>query len=189
VTILRRLWTPRDGREPLSVPDALRRAELRRREGRYAEAGALVARALEIDAGNLHAHLLAAYLHVARRATAPAKEEFHWVLGHDPNHARALLGLARIAFEERDPRTCHDLLRRALRFYPEFPEASALLELVRAREAVPAPVAPAAPRVERLRLPGTGRALIIGRTDGGLIASQPVTDDAKDVAEALARTL
>jgi tetratricopeptide (TPR) repeat protein len=189
VTILRRLWTPRDGREPLSVPDALRRAELRRREGRYAEAGALVARALEIDAGNLHAHLLAAYLHVARRATAPAKEEFHWVLGHDPNHARALLGLARIAFEERDTRTCHDLLRRALRFYPEFPEASALLELVRAREAVPAPVAPAAPRVERLRLPGTGRALIIGRTDGGLIASQPVTDDAKDVAEALARTL
>jgi len=189
VTILRRLWTPRDGREPLSVPDALRRAELRRREGRYAEAGALVARALEIDAGNLHAHLLAAYLHVARRATAPAKEEFHWVLGHDPNHARALLGLARIAFEERDTRTCHDLLRRALRFYSEFPEASALLELVRAREAVPAPVAPAAPRVERLRLPGTGRALIIGRTDGGLIASQPVTDDAKDVAEALARTL
>jgi tetratricopeptide (TPR) repeat protein len=190
VTILRRLWTPRDGREPLSVPDALRRAELRRREGRYAEAGALVARALEIDAGNLHAHLLAAYLHVARRATAPAKEEFHWVLGHDPNHARALLGLARIAFEERDTRTCDDLLRRALRFYPEFPEASALLELVRAREvAPPAPAAPAAPRVERLRLPGTGRGLIIGRTDGGLIASQPVTDDAKDVAEALARTL
>jgi len=190
VTILRRLWTPRDGREALSVPDALRRAELRRREGRYAEAGALVARALEIDAGNLHAHLLAAYLHVARRATAPAKEEFHWVLGHDPNHARALLGLARIAFEERDTRTCHDLLRRALRFYPEFPEASALLELVRAREAAPpAPVAPAAPRVERLRLPGTGRALIIGRTDGGLIASQPVTDDAKDVSEALARML
>ena len=179
MTILRRLWTPRDGRESLSVPDALRRAELRRREGRYAEAGALVARALEIDAGNLHAHLLAAYLHVARRATAPAKEEFHWVLGHDPNHARALLGLARIAFEERDTRTCHDLLRRALRFYPEFPEASALLELVRAREAAPpAPVAPAAPRVERLRLPGTGRALNIGRTDGGLIASQPVTDDA-----------
>jgi len=190
VTILRRLWTPRDGREALSVPDALRRAELRRREGRYAEAGALVARALEIDAGNLHAHLLAAYLHVARRATAPAKEEFHWVLGHDPNHARALLGLARIAFEERDTRTCHDLLRRALRFYPEFPEASALLELVRAREAAPpAPVAPAAPRVERLRLPGTGRALIIGRTDGGLIASQPVTDDAKDISEALARML
>jgi tetratricopeptide (TPR) repeat protein len=190
VTILRRLWTPRDGREPLSVADALRRAELRRREGRYAEAGALVARALEIDAGNLHAHLLAAYLHVARRATAPAKEEFHWVLGHDPNHARALLGLARIAFEERDARTCHDLLRRALRFYPEFPEASALLQLVRAREAAPpAPAAPAAPRVERLRLPGTGRALIIGRADGGLIASQPVTDDAKDVSEALAHTL
>jgi len=184
------LWASRGGREPQTVPEALRRAEQRRREGRDAEAAALVARVLELDPDNLHAHLLAAYLHVARRATAPAKEEFHWVLGHDPNHARALLGLARIAFEERDTRTCHDLLRRALRFYPEFPEASALLELVRAREAAPpAPVAPAAPRVERLRLPGTGRALIIGRTDGGLIASQPVTDDAKDVAEALARTL
>ena len=82
---------------------------------------------------------------------------------------------------------------QALRFYPEFPEASALLELVRAREAAPpapaVPAAPAAPRVERLRLPGTGRALIIGRTDGGLIASQPLTDDAKDISEALARML
>src|SRR5256712_7959272 len=67
---------------------------------------------------------------------------------------------------------------------------SALRGLGRAREAAPpARGAPAAPRVERLRLPGTGRALIIGRADGGLIASQPVADDAKDVSEALARTL
>jgi len=185
-----RLWASRGGREPQTVPEALRRAEQRRREGRDAEAAALVARVLELDPDNLHAHLLAAYLHVARRATAPARQEFRWVLGHDANHARALLGLARIALEEGDAHECRDLLRRALRFYPEFPEATALLEAVRTREAAPPPAsATAAPRVDRLRLPGTGRALIIGRADGGLIASQPVADDAKDVSEALARTL
>jgi Tfp pilus assembly protein PilF len=191
MTLLRGLWTGRGGREPLSVPEALRRAEQRRREGRYTEASALVARALALDPANLTAHLLAAYLHVARRAPAPAKEEFRWVLGHDPNHARALLGLARIALEEGDTRASHDLLRRALRFYPDFPEAAALLTAVYAREATaPAPArGTPAPRVDRLRLPGGGRALIIGRTDGSLIASQPVADDAKDLAEALGRAL
>lgn len=188
--LLRRLWTPRGGRAPLTVAEALRRAEQRRREGRYTEASALVERGLALDPGNVTAHLLAAYLHTARRAPAPAKEEFRWVLGRDPNHARALLGLARIALEEGDARVCHDLLRRALRFYPDFPEAAALMEVFHARETAPAAAKAApAPRVERLRLPGTGRALIVGRTDGGLIASQPVADDAKDVAEALGRTL
>jgi len=172
------------------VPEALRRAEQRRREGRYAEAGALVTRALELDRDNLHAHLLAAYLHVARRATAPAKAEFRWVLGHDANHARALIGLARVALEEDDARACHDLLRRALRFYPEFPEAAALLEALRAKESSPAPrAALPAPRVERLRLPGTGRALVVGRADGSLLAAQPATEDAREVSEALARVL
>ena len=186
--LLRRLWRPAARHAPLTVPDALRRAEQRRREGRYAEASALVTRALELDRDNLHAHLLAAYLHVARRATAPAKAEFRWVLGHDANHARALIGLARVALEEGDGRACHDLLRRALRFYPDFPEAAALLDALRARDSPPPAAAPA-PRVDRLRLPGTGRALIVGRADGGLIAAQPVTDEAKDVSEALARAL
>lgn len=186
--LLRRLWRPAARHAPLTVPDALRRAEQRRREGRYAEASALVTRALELDRDNLHAHLLAAYLHVARHATAPAKAEFRWVLGHDANHARALIGLARVALEEGDGRACHDLLRRALRFYPDFPEAAALLDALRARDSPPPAAAPA-PRVDRLRLPGTGRALIVGRADGGLIAAQPVTDEAKDVSEALARAL
>jgi tetratricopeptide (TPR) repeat protein len=187
--LLRRLWWSRD---PLTVPDALRRAEERRREGRYAEAAELVARALELDPDNLHAHLLAAYLHAARRAPGPAKAEFQWVLNHDHTHARALLGLARIALEEGDATTCHDLLRRALRFYPDFPEATALLAAVRTKRAEAKPATqhpPAQPRVDRLHLPGTGRALIIGRADGGLIASQPVTEDAKDLAEALAHML
>jgi tetratricopeptide (TPR) repeat protein len=188
VPLLRRLWRPVARHAPLTVPEALRRAEQRRREGRYAEASALVTRALELDRDNLHAHLLAAYLHVARHATAPAKAEFRWVLGHDANHARALIGLARVALEEGDGRVCHDLLRRALRFYPDFPEAAALLDALRARDSPPPAAAPA-PRVDRLRLPGTGRALIVGRADGGLIAAQPVTDEAKDVSEALARAL
>jgi tetratricopeptide (TPR) repeat protein len=189
VPLLRRLWNPAD-RAPQTVPEALRRAEQSRREGRYTEASALVARVLELDRDNLHAHLLAAYLHVARRATAPAKAEFRWVLGHDANHARALIGLARVALEEGDARACHDLLRRALRFYPDFPEAAALLEALRASESSPAPPAASpAPRVDRLRLPGTGRALIVGRADGSLLAAQPATEDAREVSEALARVL
>lgn len=189
MALLRALWTPRRRRAPLSVTEALRRAEQRRREGRYTEAAALVARALVLDPGSLTAHLLAAYLAVARRATAPAKEEFRWVLARDPNHARALLGLARIALEEGDAPGCHDLLRRALRFYPDFPEATALLDVVRARTAERPATATAPPRVERLRLPGLGRALLVARADGGLVGSQPSTPDAAAVAEALVQAL
>jgi predicted regulator of Ras-like GTPase activity (Roadblock/LC7/MglB family) len=187
--LLRRLWGAR--RTSVTVAEALRHAEQRRREGRYIEAGELVARVLELDPQNLHAHLLAGYLHAARRAPTPAKAEFRWVLGHDANHPRALVGLARIALEENDARVCHDLLRRALRYYPDFPEAAALLDALHAREASAArtPPAPAAARMDRLRLPGGGRALIVGRVDGGLIASLPTTDDAKEVAEAVARVL
>ena len=186
--LLKRLWARR--RTPRAVAEALRRAEQRRREGRYAEASALVAHVLELEPQNLHAHLLAAYLHVAQRTPAPAKAEFRWVLGHDANHPRALLGLARIALEENDVRVCHDLLRRALRLYPEFPEAAALRDALHAREiSAPVPQHTPAARMERLRLPGGGRALIVGRADGGLIAALPMADDAKDVAEAVARVL
>ena len=187
--LLRRLWRPAHARVPVTVTDALRRAEQRRREGRYADAAALVTRALELDRENLHAHLLAAYLHVAQHATAPAKAEFRWVLGHDAHHARALIGLARVALEEGDGRACHDLLRRALLFYPDFPEAAALLDALRAREVLPSPVVTPAPRVDRLRLPGTGRALIVSHGDGRLLAAQPPTVDAAEVSDALARVL
>lgn len=187
--LLRRLWTTR--RAPLTVARALRRAEQRRREGRYTEAGALVARVLELDPDNLHAHLLAGYLHAARRAPAPAKAEFRWVLGHDANHPRALMALARIALEENDAAVCHDLLRRALRCYPDFPEAAALLDVLRAREtsaAAGAPL-PTSARFDRLRLPGGARALVVARAGGALVAAVPTADDATDVAEAVARAL
>src|SRR5437867_2393273 len=114
--LLRRLWWAGGGRDPISVPGALRRAEERRREGRYAEAGGGVARAPARGPDKLPPPLLPA-------CPPPPR--------HSPAH----------------------------------------------------------PRVDRLHLPGTGRALIIARADGGLIASQPVAEDAKDVAEALAHML
>ena len=190
--LLKRLWRPAATASRLSVAEALRRAEQRRREGRYAEARALVARALELDRDNLHAHLLAAYLHAARRESFAAQAEFRWVLGHDPTHPRALLGLARIALEEHDVAACRDLLRRALRAYHDFPEAAALLAVVQPRDDATVPAAatiPARPRVQGLRLPGSGRALIVSRADGDLVAAQPIADDAKDVAAAVARML
>src|SRR5436309_6065607 len=95
--LLRRLWWAGGGRDPISVPGALRRAEERRREGRYAEAGELVARAPELDPDNLPAHLLAAYLHAARRAPPRAEAEFPWGLNHDATPARGLRGPARVA--------------------------------------------------------------------------------------------
>jgi tetratricopeptide (TPR) repeat protein len=190
VRVLTRLWRPAARRSRLTVAEALRRAEQRRREGRYAEAGALVAAALDLDHDNLHAHLLAAYLYVARRETTFAKTEFRCVLRHDPTHPRALLGLAGVALEENDVRACRELLDRALRFYPDFPEAAALLAAVRAgEEAAAGATRSPAPRGARLRLPGTGRALIVSRIDGGLIAAQPPTRDAGEVAAAIARML
>jgi len=192
VWLLSRLRKPAGTRSRLTVLETLRRAEQRRREGRYAEARALVARALELDRDNVHAHLLAAYVHVARGESFAAQAEFRWVLAHDANHPRALLGLARLALEAGHGVTCRDLLRRALRAYPDFPEAEALLAAVHSRDETPPSVpsgAAAQPRVQALRLPGTGRALTVARADGALIAAQPMTNDATDVAEALVRML
>jgi Tfp pilus assembly protein PilF len=171
------------------VTEALRRAEERRREGRDAEAAQLVTLALEMNPANLHAHLLAAYLYAARRGLEAAKREFRWVLDHDPTHARALLGLARVTLDEGNAAAADDLLRRALRLYPDFPEAVALWEAVRVRrDTAPASELRFAPRVERLRLPGTGRALFVGRCDGALLGAQPpALPDAGITAHELSR--
>ena len=55
------------------------------------------------------------------------------MLSLDPEHPRALLGLARIAFESGEAGTAGQLLERALRVYPDFPEAIALLDATRSR--------------------------------------------------------
>lgn len=187
---LRRLWRRRRQRPPATVTQALRRAEERRREGRDAEAAQLVTLALEMDPANLHAHLLAAYLYAARRGLEAAKREFRWVLDHDPTHARALLGLARVTLDEGNTAAADDLLRRALRLYPDFPEALALWEAVRVRrDTAPASELRFAPRVERLRLPGTGRALFVGRCDGALLGAQPPVPDAGTTTHELSRLM
>src|SRR5262249_60021251 len=70
------------------------------------------------------------YLHLAFRQIGPAKGEFQAVLRLDPYHPRALLGLAKIALEERDIAECRPFLDKALQYYPDFPEARALQEMV-----------------------------------------------------------
>jgi tetratricopeptide (TPR) repeat protein len=182
--LLRRMWAPR---RALTLAEAFRKADHFRREGRLPEALKMVAYGLRLDPDNVTGHLLAAYLHAAGRAMGPAKAEFQWVLARDPHHARALLGRARIALEERELVSCRELLGRALRFYPEFPEAQALLDAVAASRA-PAPAAAVAV-VDRLRLPDHGRSLVVARHDGVLVATGPGHVDEGPRAAALARIL
>jgi tetratricopeptide (TPR) repeat protein len=173
MALLRRIWGGRGRRRPPTTIEAFRRADRYRRIGRYAEALDLVRHGLTLEPGSLTGHLLAAYLQHAGRALDAAREEFRWVLARDPHHARALLGLARLALEEGDRSGCRDLLRRALRYYPDFPEAQALLDaLATARAAEPPPV-PAGARLDRLRLPATGRALLVARHDGRVLTARP----------------
>ena len=107
-----------------------------RREGRYAEAASLVASGLALDPSSVTGHLLAAYLQSAQRTIEPRRtREFRWVLGAIPPIPRALLGLARIALEEGDVVGCRECLSSALRAYPDFPEARAVLDAITAPDA------------------------------------------------------
>jgi tetratricopeptide (TPR) repeat protein len=169
--VLRRLWGPTRAQTPAEL---FTQADRRRREGRAAEAGRLVAAGLALDPDNLTGHLLAAYLHLAARTIEPARGEFAWILQREPTHPRALLGLARIALEDGDVMGCRDALTRALRRYPDFPEAQALLTAVGAvrppaRAASPPPASP----LERLRLPGRARAFVALGADGTVLAVRP----------------
>jgi tetratricopeptide (TPR) repeat protein len=178
------LWRPKRARSARTPAALFAQANRLRREGRDAEAGQLVARGLMLDPGSLTGHLLAAYLHAARRTIEPAKQEFHWVLARDPAHPRALLGLARVALEEGDVDGCREALARALRAYPDFPEAQALLDGLTA----PAPVAtPAGLRLDRLRPPAMARALFVVGGDGSLVAARPET--AADLGRRLGRAV
>jgi predicted regulator of Ras-like GTPase activity (Roadblock/LC7/MglB family) len=183
--LLSRMWAPR---RTLTLVEAFRRADQFRREGRLPEATKMVAHGLRLDPDNVTGHLLAAYLHAAGRAMAPAKTEFQWVLTRDPNHARALLGLARIALEEGELASCRDLLARALRFYPDFPEARALLDAAATPRAA-TPSAAVTMTVDRLRMPEHGRSLVVARTDGALVATGPGDVDHAARAAAVARLL
>ena len=174
--VLDRLWRP--GGRKRTPTDIFGQADRLRREGRYAEAATLVTSGLALDPNSVTGHLLAAYLHAAQRTIEPAKREFRWVLSRDPVHPRALLGLARLALEEGDLVGCRECLSSALRAYPDFPEARAVLDALTA--ASPTNAAPAAvpTRLERVRLPGGARALVVVDAHGQVLAERPEVEDA-----------
>jgi tetratricopeptide (TPR) repeat protein len=172
--MLRRLW-----RAPAAAPRRQTPAELfaladrHRRDGRAAEAARLVHAGLALDPDNLTGHLLAAYLHLAARTIEPARLEFTWILHRDPAHPRALLGLARIALEQGDVAACRESLTRALRIYPDFPEAQALLGATAGRETAAAAAAPRVPPLARLRMPPLARALLLVGAEGEVLDARP----------------
>lgn len=179
-----RLWRPAASRRPETAAELWRQADRLRRAGRYGEAATFVARGLSLDPASVTGHLLAAYVHAACRTAEPAKREFRWVLERDASHPRALLGLARLALEEGDVEGSRETLLRALRAYPDFPEAQALLDSL----ATPRPPAsPTRPSLDRLRLPPTVRALFVLGGDGVVIASRP--DEAAAGAGHIARAV
>ena len=129
--LLSRIWDAITSfTRPPNAATLFRRANLYRQEGRFEEAAELVAHGLRLAPNNGVGHLLSAYLHLAFRQIGPAKSEFQAVLDLDPYHPRALLGLAKIALEERDLVACRPFLDRALQYYPDFPEAKALQDMV-----------------------------------------------------------
>lgn len=183
--MLTRLWRPATPRRPETAAELFGQADRLRRAGRHADAAQLVARGLDVDPASITGHLLAAYLHVARRTVEPAKEEFRWVLAREASHPRALLGLARLALEEGDMDAGREALVRALRAYPEFPEAQALLDGLATHRSTPGPVT--RPRLDRLRLPAAARALLVCDRAGAVIAARP--DGAADGGGRIARAV
>jgi len=170
--LLEHTWSGISGLVRSSSATALfRRADQYRSEGRYLEASQLVSRGLAQAPDSIVGHLLSAYLCMARREIEPARFSLRHVLTLDPYQPRALLGLARIALEEGDPNGAMPLLDKALAFYPNFPEAQALRDMI---GSWPSTTPPATEEVRRLDVsdPSThrpsARDLIVTRSDGTL---------------------
>jgi tetratricopeptide (TPR) repeat protein len=162
------------GRRP-NVVQLFRRASRYRDDGRFEEAADLVASGLRVEPDSAVGHLLAGSLHAVFREMHLARASFERVLALDPTHPRALLGMARIALEEGDRTASAGYLQRALERYPDFPEATALLDVVTSLEALPAPALTSvvSVRLDRLRAPSECRELLVARADGALLAAQP----------------
>lgn len=191
--VLTRIWRRlRRARRGVNSVELLQRAERLRREGRFEEGAALVSEALILDPRSVLAQLLSAYFHAALRNGDAARTAFRAVLVLDPEHPRAMLGLARIAFERGEAGPARELLERALRIYPDFPEAIALLDAVRAVAGAPAAAAEgmAGPAVAELaqipRPDGTRECLYFG-ADGAVIFAYPATAARDALAAHLAR--
>jgi tetratricopeptide (TPR) repeat protein len=177
------------GRRPPTVVQLLRRAGQYRDTGRFEEAADLVASGLRLDPDSTVGHLLAGSLHAVFREMPLARASFERVLALEGTHPRALLGMARIVFEEGDRAASAGYLERALERYPDFPEARALLEVVRSFEtsATPATGPPITVRIDRLRVPSECRELLVARPDGGLLAATPRGGRSPESAARLAR--
>ena len=158
-----------------SAAELFRRADRLRHEGRYREATRLVEQGLRRTPTSAAGHLLAGYLHLAVREVQPAREAFQSVLALDPNHPRALLGLARIAIEGGDPDAARPALERALLYHPDFPEARVLEKMLAVKTAVHANRAGTWTRPVRaraLQLSRDGRDPILARLDGSVVFAQ-----------------
>jgi tetratricopeptide (TPR) repeat protein len=183
--LLSRIWDAITSfTRPPNPATLFRRANLYRQEGRFEEAAELVSQGLRLAPSNGVGHLLSAYLHLAFRQIGPAKSEFQSVLNLDPYHPRALLGLAKIALEERDLATCRPFLDKALQYYPDFPEARALQEMVASWSLIPEPQGQRpvyeGPPIQ-LEKPAGGREFVLTQADGTLVFSQQ--DDNKDAED------
>jgi tetratricopeptide (TPR) repeat protein len=174
-TFLGRTWSGITGLvRPRSAASLFRLADQYRHEGRYEDAAELIAEGLRIAPNIAVGHLLDAYLHVVFREMAAAKTSFRRVLSLDPYHPRALFGLARIALEEGDIQGCRPFLDRAIQYFPDFPEAKALQEMVAtwtAPSAVPSTTLGTI-STDRLRLPAGARDVVLTHADGTLVFAQ-----------------
>jgi tetratricopeptide (TPR) repeat protein len=172
-----------------STPATLfRRADQCRNHGQHDEAARLLALGLRQAPDSSVGHLIAAYLHVARRQVARAKTEFHRVLALDPYHPRALVGLAKICIQEQDLEGAETLLDRALQYYADFDEARALRATLPGRPATPdhRAAAPSGSRNEP-STPARERDVVAIRTDGDLVFTRTDGDRGRQLAQHVAQ--
>jgi tetratricopeptide (TPR) repeat protein len=189
--VLKQVWTDITGQKAPSSIDLFRRAERFRRDGHFEEAIVLVDEGLSLYPDHILGHLLSGYLRAAFRQMDAAREEFERVLALDPFHPRALLGLARLAFEVGDGPACHQYLERAMRAFPDFPEAQALRDVLAATTALAGPALSALGTLppEIMRTPAGSRDMFLARTDGAVVFSHVAEDWRAEMAAHTARVL